>query len=104
MNAADFSYVDFETLKSRDIQKKQKEGSHYSAHVLIKKEKDATQRHLVLIEKVPGISLSSLKDHMTWVMNDSKFEKKLQIVMGSGFLLGRFSSWTGTSRVHFAMP
>ncbi len=74
-NTSGVSFINFETRKSRDIEKKDSEGGHYSAHVIVKKNNDAVGSHLILIEKVPGIYFSSLKDHLGWICRDDRFEK-----------------------------
>ncbi|MDO5758791.1 MAG: hypothetical protein Q4P24_15145 [Rhodobacterales bacterium] len=60
-NTTGVSFYHFQELTSRDIDKEEDEGSHYASHILIKKTPDATGRNLILIEKVPGIYLSSIK-------------------------------------------
>lgn len=75
-NVSGVSFLHFETLETRDIEKDDNEGGHYAAHILIKKAPDHHGRHLILIEKVPGIYLSSVKDHLTWVCRDALYEKE----------------------------
>jgi hypothetical protein len=75
-DVSDMSFVNFETRQSRDIDKEEDEGGHFSSHILIKKEPDAYGCHLILIEKAPGIHISSVKDHFAWVCNDAAFEKE----------------------------
>ena len=70
-NVSGVSFLDFNTLKSRDIEKHEYEGGHYASHVLIKKFPDEFGRYLVLVEKVPGIYLSSVKAHFGWLCNNS---------------------------------
>ena len=65
-NAADFTFYNFETSKRRYINKTPSEGGLYSSHVIVHKEPDYAGRHLVLIEKVPGVHLSSTKAHFGW--------------------------------------
>ena len=77
-NVSDVSYLHFETLDTRDIEKEENEGGHFAAHVLIRKKTDHLGRHLMLIEKVPGIYLSSLKNHLTWVCKGTRCEKEAQ--------------------------
>ncbi|WP_143103468.1 hypothetical protein [Albimonas pacifica] len=74
-NVTGVSFLHFDTKKTRDISKELNEGSHYAAHVLIKKSPDKTGRHLILIEKVPGLHLSSVKDHLTWIFKNPLYEK-----------------------------
>jgi hypothetical protein len=69
------SFIHFETLESRDTEKQEDEGGHYTAHILIRKETNSYGHHLILIEKVPGINISSLKDHLGWICRDNDFEK-----------------------------
>ena len=75
-NVSGVSFLNFDTLASRDIEKKEEEGSHYASHVLVRKKSDEHGRHLILFERVPGIHLSSIKDHLTWICNDPMYEKK----------------------------
>lgn len=82
-NVSGVSFLDFETLDTRDIEKRGNEGGHYSAHILIKKEANQYGRHLILIEKVPGIYLSSVKDHLTWICKDTLYEKRVRDGEGS---------------------
>lgn len=75
-NATGVSFVDFQTRKSRDVEKRDTEGSHYTAHVAISKAPlTADTGHLLLAEKVPGIHLSSLKDHLAWFCKDDAIKK-----------------------------
>lgn len=69
------SYIDFDTRKSRDIKKKDNEGGHYSAHIIIQKAANSHGNHLILVEKVPGIHLSALKSHFGWICKDNRFKK-----------------------------
>jgi len=77
-NVTGVSFLHFETKETRDIEKDDDEGGHYAAHVLIKKVADQYGRHLILIEKVPGIYLSSVKDHLAWVCKSARYEKEAQ--------------------------
>ena len=77
-NVTGVSFLHFETKETRDIEKDDDEGGHYAAHVLIKKAADQFGRHLILIEKVPGIYLSSVKDHLAWVCKSALYEKEAQ--------------------------
>jgi len=77
-NVSGVSYLHFETLKTRDIEKEEAEGGHYAAHILIKKAADQHGRHLILIEKVPGVHLSSVKEHLAWVCKNPIYEKEVQ--------------------------
>jgi hypothetical protein len=72
------SFVNFETRASRDVDKEEDEGGHYSSHILIRRQPDEHGCHLILIEKVPGIQISSVKDHMAWICNDPAFTKEVQ--------------------------
>lgn len=76
-NATGVSFIDFRTRKSRDIKKRETEGSHYTAHVAVSK--SALSRdtgHLLLAEKVPGIHLSALKDHFAWLCKHEDLQKE----------------------------
>ena len=77
-NVSGVSFLHFETMETRDIEKDEDEGGHYAAHILIRKVADHHGRHLILIEKVPGIYLASVKDHLTWVCRDVLYEKEGQ--------------------------
>lgn len=75
-NVTGVSYLNFETKETRDIEKEEDEGGHYAAHILIKKTPDQYGRHLNLIEKVPGIYLSSVKNHFAWACRDNRYMKE----------------------------
>lgn len=77
-NVAGVSFLHFGTLQTRDIDKEEDEGGHFSSHILIRKTPDRHGRHLILIEKVPGIHTNSVKDHFTWVCKDHTYEKEVQ--------------------------
>lgn len=74
-NVTGMSFLHFQDLTTRDIEKEEEEGSHYASHILIRKTPDAIGRYLILVEKVPGIYLSSIKDHFTWACNDANYQK-----------------------------
>ena len=67
-DVSDMAWIDFETDETRDSGKRETEGAHYCAHVLVRKQSDAYGRHLLLLEKVPGINFSSLKAHLNWIL------------------------------------
>ncbi len=71
------SFYDFSTSRTRDITKYKDEGSHYASHILIMKTPDKYGKHLILVEKVPGIFLSSVESHLTWVCNDDNYTKSV---------------------------
>lgn len=78
-NVTDFAYLNFQTLKSRDVKKRANEGGHYTAHVAIRKTPlSRISGHLLLAEKVPGVHLQSIKDHLTWLTNDPRLQKAYQ--------------------------
>jgi hypothetical protein len=77
-NVSGVSFLHFETLKTRDVEKDEAEGGHYASHILIRKMPDHYGRHLILIEKVPGVFLSSVKDHMAWICRSALYEKEVQ--------------------------
>jgi hypothetical protein len=78
-NVTGFSFLNFLTFKSRDVNKRDNEGGHYTAHVAIsKKQLTKTSGHLLLAERVPGIHLASLKDHLTWLTNEPRLQKTYQ--------------------------
>lgn len=63
---ADSAFVDFDTLATRDGGKLDTEGGHFCSHMIIKRNADPMGRHLVLLERVPGISLTTLRSHFNW--------------------------------------
>lgn len=65
---ADAAYVDFETGASRAGGKRATEGGHFCSHIIIKKQPDRLGRHLLLLEKVPGTHLASIKAHFNWIL------------------------------------
>lgn len=78
-NVTGFSFLNFETLRPRDVKKREHEGGYYTAHVAISKlplTKNAG--HLLLVERVPGIHLASLKDHFTWLSKDERLQNVYQ--------------------------
>jgi len=77
-NVTGVSFIDFKTSNTRDIEKEEDEGGHYASHIMIQKTADPCGRHLILIEKVPGIYLSSVKDHFAWACRDPHYEKVAQ--------------------------
>jgi len=77
-NVSGVSFVNFQTRQTRDIAKGKDEGSHYAAHILIKQAADQDGKHLILIEKVPGIYFASIKDHFAWVCNNDLYKKAAQ--------------------------
>jgi len=74
-NVSGVSFFNFQNKRSRDIDKDDDEGGHYTAHILIKKRPEANGCYAILIEKVPGIYLASVKDHFAWACNDPAYEK-----------------------------
>ena len=74
-NVAGMALIDFQTMNARDIEKAEEEGGLFSSHILISKSADGDDRYKILIEKVPGIYLSSFKDYLAWVCNHSDFKK-----------------------------
>lgn len=82
-NVSGVSFLHFQTLETRDIDKEEDEGGHFSAHIMIGKTPDRFGRYLILIEKVPGIYLSSVKDHLTWICNNPMYFKEAQDDQGN---------------------
>lgn len=76
-NVTGVSFLDFVTKQTRDIEKSEEEGGHYAAHIIIQKTADQYGRHIILIEKVPGIYLSSIKDHLAWTLKSPLYEKEV---------------------------
>lgn len=77
-NASGVSYVDFQTLDTRDIDKADHEGSHFSSHILIGKIPDQQGKYPILIEKVPGIHLTSVKEHLGWACRDPQYAREVE--------------------------
>ena len=69
---ADAAYIDFLTGASRDGGKLESEGGHFCSHVIIRKQSDALRRHLLLLEKVPGIYFSALVAHFNWILRTAR--------------------------------
>lgn len=76
-NVTGVSYLNFNTKVTRDIDKDDNEGSHYSSHILIKMDQDNAGHHLILIENVPGISISSVTSHLNWACRDARYNKEV---------------------------
>ena len=74
-NVSDVAFIDFDTLDARNGGKRDSEGGHFCAHVIIKKAADVVGKHLILIEKVPNIHFSSLKAHLNWILSDAALRK-----------------------------
>lgn len=75
-NMAAPSFVNFKTRESRDVKKEDHEGGQYSAHILIKKEANANGNYLILVERVPSLHLSALKNHFGWICRADRFKKE----------------------------
>jgi len=66
------SFIDFEEKSSRDVKKEEDEGAHYTGHIIIQKTpifSGNEYHHLILAERVPSISVTSLKNHLSWIFN-----------------------------------
>lgn len=84
-NVAGFSFLDFQTRETRDVNKRKNEGSHYTAHLAISKSPHSNDTgHLLLAEKVPGVHLGSIKDHLTWLCKDERLQKLYKDQNGKG--------------------
>lgn len=71
-NTSGISFVDFEDLSPRDVTKEEGEGAYSTSHVIIQKTpvKSGNKHHyLILVEKVPGVSITSFKNHLAWMFN-----------------------------------
>lgn len=79
LTAADPAFVDFGTLATRDAGKHDNEGSHFCSHVLIALNPDPVGRHLILLEKVPGVSFTTLKAHFNWLLNQPRAARTLDV-------------------------
>lgn len=75
-NTSGVSFIDFDTLTSRDVHKEENEGGHFTGHIAIAKRPTATGGHLILVERVPGIYLGSIKNHFAWICGDERLQKK----------------------------
>ena len=78
-NTTGVSFIDFETFRTRDITKRENEGGHFSAHIIIKKSQSQNGGHLILIERVPGIYLGSVREHFAWLSKDARLLKTYNI-------------------------
>lgn len=74
-NTAGVSFVNFETRTTRDVAKEDDEGGQFTAHITISKTPTKEGGHLILVERVPGIYLASLKDHFAWLCRDDRLQK-----------------------------
>lgn len=74
-NTSGVSFIDFDTRTSRDVPKEENEGGHFTGHVAIAKQANATGGHLILVERVPGIYLGSIKNHFAWLCSDDQLLK-----------------------------
>ena len=73
-NVSDMSRMDMQTREKWNIEMtSENEASRYSAHVLIKVEPDASGDHMILIERVPGIYVASVKNHLNWIFSNEKY-------------------------------
>lgn len=73
-NAADVAFYNRDTYEPRYIEKLPSESDLYSSHVLVRQEPDDMGRHLVLIEKVPGVYLATVKAHFGWARDNAQKE------------------------------
>ncbi|GAA6212384.1 hypothetical protein NBRC116602_21250 [Hyphomicrobiales bacterium 4NK60-0047b] len=80
---ADAAYLNFQTGQSRNIDKEEDEGGHYSAHILLKKQKDSIGRHILLLERAPGISFTSVQRYFRWVCNKERFKEYVEDEKGN---------------------
>lgn len=86
------SFVDFNTLQSRDIRRNTNEGEHFCSHILIFKNPDQYGRHTIIIEKVTNISLSSIQSHFNWILSRDQNKK-------TGNLNGEYKIYSGTTEI-----
>lgn len=77
-NVTGAAYLHFQQYTVREAEKEDDEGGLCTAHILIRRNANDQGRHLILIEKVPGISLSSIKTHLTWIFRDKQYQKRTQ--------------------------
>ena len=76
-NVTGLSFLHFRNYNTRKIDKDEEEGIHYASHVLIKKLPDSSGQNLILVEKVPGIFLSSVQEHFSWAFNQEAYYKRV---------------------------
>ncbi|MEL6645775.1 MAG: hypothetical protein AAFQ79_17725 [Pseudomonadota bacterium] len=81
-NTTGTSFVDFDNLAIRDIEKNESEGAHNSAHVVILKNRQPDERYRMAFEKVPGVSMSSLQDHFRWTSNCDDYSSNYENAAG----------------------
>lgn len=78
-DVADLSRMNFKTQKTWDIPKtSDDEGSHHSAHVLISEVADNFGDYMILIESVPGVNITTVKDHLTWIFQNERYYKDVK--------------------------
>ena len=70
-NVTGVSFLNFDTKDTRDVEKEENEGGHYSAHILIQKSPNELGHHLILAEKVPGVHIATIQSHFGWVCRDT---------------------------------
>ena len=69
-------FENFLTEERRDITKKENEGNLVSAHIVIKSDRNKERdSHIMLIEQVPGLSISMLQLYFRYLFNDELYHK-----------------------------
>jgi len=66
-NAPDVMYENFNNSGIRTFIKEEDEGAIVSSHVLIKKDPGKYDNHLMLIERVPGITISQIQRYLRYL-------------------------------------
>ena len=94
-NAADVAFYNRDTRQPRYIERLPAESDLYSSHVLVWREPDNMGRHLVLIEKVPGVYLATVKAHFGWARDNTQTEHQPQTHLPVFELDGRQSTTVG---------
>jgi hypothetical protein len=74
-NTSGVSFIDFPTRTTRDVPKRETEGGHFNGHIAIAKAPGESGGHLILVERVPGIYLGSVKAHFAWLSQDDRLRK-----------------------------
>lgn len=81
-NTAGPSFVNFRTKATRDIPVEVDEGGHFSAHILVSRDPDSAGCHFLLVEKVPNLHFSALRDHLGWICRADRFGKPFRSERG----------------------
>lgn len=72
---SDAMYEKFSSGKIRKFAKEEDEGNPFSSHILIHEKTLKSNNHLMLIEKVPGLSTSVIKRYFRHLFSNSQYIK-----------------------------